>query len=92
MTIVALAAAFFITALLYSSVGFGGGSTYNALLAEGAAVKVDSPDELTAKLGAWLDAPDQARALGDKAAAAAERETAAFDQAWRALQFLLPVA
>jgi hypothetical protein len=33
VTIVALAAAFFITALLYSSVGFGGGSTYNALLA-----------------------------------------------------------
>ena len=33
MTILALAAAFFITALLYSSVGFGGGSTYNALLA-----------------------------------------------------------
>ncbi|HYX45601.1 MAG TPA: sulfite exporter TauE/SafE family protein [Sphingomicrobium sp.] len=33
MTIVALAAAFFVTALLYSSVGFGGGSTYNALLA-----------------------------------------------------------
>jgi uncharacterized protein len=28
-----LAAAFFITALLYASVGFGGGSTYNALLA-----------------------------------------------------------
>lgn len=27
-----LAAAFFITALLYASVGFGGGSTYNALL------------------------------------------------------------
>lgn len=37
MTIVALAAAFFITALLYSSVGFGGGSTYNALLALGIA-------------------------------------------------------
>lgn len=33
MTIAALAVAFFITALLYSSVGFGGGSTYNALLA-----------------------------------------------------------
>lgn len=33
MTIVALALAFFVTALLYSSVGFGGGSTYNALLA-----------------------------------------------------------
>lgn len=33
MSIVALAAAFFVTALLYSSVGFGGGSTYNALLA-----------------------------------------------------------
>ncbi len=33
MTIAALALAFFITALLYSSVGFGGGSTYNALLA-----------------------------------------------------------
>lgn len=33
VTIGALAAAFFITALLYSSVGFGGGSTYNALLA-----------------------------------------------------------
>ena len=28
-----LAAAFFLTALLYASVGFGGGSTYNALLA-----------------------------------------------------------
>jgi uncharacterized protein len=28
-----LAAAFFVTALLYASVGFGGGSTYNALLA-----------------------------------------------------------
>ena len=28
-----LAAAFFVTALLYSGVGFGGGSTYNALLA-----------------------------------------------------------
>lgn len=28
-----LAAAFFITALLYASVGYGGGSTYNALLA-----------------------------------------------------------
>jgi uncharacterized membrane protein YfcA len=33
MTIAALALAFFVTALLYSSVGFGGGSTYNALLA-----------------------------------------------------------
>ena len=33
MTLTALALAFFITALLYSSVGFGGGSTYNALLA-----------------------------------------------------------
>lgn len=33
MTIAALALAFFLTALLYSSVGFGGGSTYNALLA-----------------------------------------------------------
>ena len=33
MTIAALAVAFFVTALLYSSVGFGGGSTYNALLA-----------------------------------------------------------
>jgi hypothetical protein len=32
MTVAALAFAFFITALLYSSVGFGGGSTYNALL------------------------------------------------------------
>jgi uncharacterized protein len=29
----ALAAAFFVTALLYASVGFGGGSTYSALLA-----------------------------------------------------------
>lgn len=29
----ALAAAFFVTALLYASVGYGGGSTYNALLA-----------------------------------------------------------
>jgi uncharacterized membrane protein YfcA len=29
---VVLTAAFFITALLYASVGFGGGSTYNALL------------------------------------------------------------
>ena len=37
MTIAALAVAFFITALLYSSVGFGGGSTYNALLALGVA-------------------------------------------------------
>src|SRR5438309_1559214 len=35
MTIAALALAFFVTALLYSSVGFGGGSTYNALLALG---------------------------------------------------------
>ena len=33
MTIAELAVAFFLTALLYSSVGFGGGSTYNALLA-----------------------------------------------------------
>lgn len=33
MTLFALTLAFFITALLYSSVGFGGGSTYNALLA-----------------------------------------------------------
>lgn len=33
MTVPALALAFFVTALLYSSVGFGGGSTYNALLA-----------------------------------------------------------
>ncbi len=33
MTIAGLAVAFFLTALLYSSVGFGGGSTYNALLA-----------------------------------------------------------
>jgi uncharacterized membrane protein YfcA len=33
MTLAALALAFFVTALLYSSVGFGGGSTYNALLA-----------------------------------------------------------
>ncbi|ABC63112.1 sulfite exporter TauE/SafE family protein [Erythrobacter litoralis] len=33
MGIVALAAAFFVTALLYASVGFGGGSTYSALLA-----------------------------------------------------------
>ncbi len=33
MAITALALAFFVTALLYSSVGFGGGSTYNALLA-----------------------------------------------------------
>jgi uncharacterized membrane protein YfcA len=33
MTVAALAVLFFITALLYSSVGFGGGSTYNALLA-----------------------------------------------------------
>lgn len=33
MTVPALGVAFFITALLYSSVGFGGGSTYNALLA-----------------------------------------------------------
>lgn len=31
--IVLLAAAFFLTALLYASVGFGGGSTYSALLA-----------------------------------------------------------
>lgn len=31
----ALAAAFFVTALLYASVGFGGGSTYSALLALG---------------------------------------------------------
>ena len=31
--ILALAAAFFVTALLYASVGFGGGSTYAALLA-----------------------------------------------------------
>ena len=30
---IGLAAAFFLTALLYASVGFGGGSTYNALLA-----------------------------------------------------------
>ena len=30
---IGLAAAFFVTALLYASVGFGGGSTYNALLA-----------------------------------------------------------
>jgi uncharacterized membrane protein YfcA len=37
VTIVALATAFFFTALLYSSVGFGGGSTYNALLALGLA-------------------------------------------------------
>ena len=37
MTIAALAVAFFVTALLYSSVGFGGGSTYNALLALGVA-------------------------------------------------------
>jgi uncharacterized membrane protein YfcA len=37
VAIVALAAAFFLTALLYSSVGFGGGSTYNALLALGVA-------------------------------------------------------
>ena len=29
----ALALAFFVTALLYASVGFGGGSTYTALLA-----------------------------------------------------------
>ena len=28
-----LAPAFFVTALLYASVGFGGGSTYSALLA-----------------------------------------------------------
>jgi uncharacterized membrane protein YfcA len=33
MAFAELALAFFITALLYSSVGFGGGSTYNALLA-----------------------------------------------------------
>ena len=33
MTIYALAAAFLVTALLYASVGFGGGSTYSALLA-----------------------------------------------------------
>lgn len=33
MAVPALALAFFVTALLYSSVGFGGGSTYNALLA-----------------------------------------------------------
>ena len=33
MTVPALAAAFFVTALLYAAVGFGGGSTYNALLA-----------------------------------------------------------
>ena len=33
MAIYALAAAFFVTALLYASVGFGGGSTYSALLA-----------------------------------------------------------
>ena len=31
--IVPLAAGFFVTALLYASVGFGGGSTYSALLA-----------------------------------------------------------
>jgi hypothetical protein len=37
VTIALLAAAFFVTALLYSSVGFGGGSTYNALLALGLA-------------------------------------------------------
>lgn len=37
MTLTALALAFFITALLYSSVGFGGGSTYNALLVLGVA-------------------------------------------------------
>ncbi|HEX5259281.1 MAG TPA: sulfite exporter TauE/SafE family protein [Sphingomicrobium sp.] len=37
MTIAALAVAFFVTAFLYSSVGFGGGSTYNALLALGVA-------------------------------------------------------
>jgi uncharacterized membrane protein YfcA len=37
MTLAALALAFFVTALLYSSVGFGGGSTYNALLALSAA-------------------------------------------------------
>ena len=33
MTVFGLAAAFFVTALLYAAVGFGGGSTYNALLA-----------------------------------------------------------
>lgn len=33
MGLIWLIAAFFITALLYASVGFGGGSTYNALLA-----------------------------------------------------------
>ena len=33
MSIYALAAVFALTALLYASVGFGGGSTYSALLA-----------------------------------------------------------
>lgn len=33
MSILFLAPAFFVTALLYAAVGFGGGSTYNALLA-----------------------------------------------------------
>ena len=59
MTITALALAFFITALLYSSVGFGGGSTYNALLVLGAAdlstvpVIALSCNILAVAIGSW---------------------------------------
>ena len=59
MTITALALAFFITALLYSSVGFGGGSTYNALLVLGAAdlstvpVIALSCNILVVAIGSW---------------------------------------
>ncbi|MEO8175043.1 MAG: sulfite exporter TauE/SafE family protein [Sphingomicrobium sp.] len=59
MTITALALAFFITALLYSSVGFGGGSTYNALLVLGAADLLTVPvialscNILVVAIGSW---------------------------------------
>jgi uncharacterized protein len=59
MTLAALALAFFITALLYSSVGFGGGSTYNALLALGLAdistvpIVALSCNILVVAIGSW---------------------------------------
>ncbi|MEO6255434.1 MAG: sulfite exporter TauE/SafE family protein [Sphingomicrobium sp.] len=59
MSVTALALAFFITALLYSSVGFGGGSTYNALLVLGAAdlskvpVIALSCNILVVAIGSW---------------------------------------
>ena len=64
--------------------------TYAALLRARAVLIAHGPAELERAVSTLIGEPALARALGERAPAAAAAETEAFDAAWAALQPLLP--